>query len=153
MATVANSNQVLVVYSTKYGSTREVAEAVAGELRTASIPVYVQPAREVRTLEGYRAVVLGTALRIGHWYKDTDWQACRVNLDKEVAKTPWLKPVAVELFGGKYDPTKLRGLDKLLAWMPGTPLKGMPATDVRDFTAIKAWAGNLATLLQASAPQ
>ncbi len=183
MAKTGSTNQILVAYSTKYGSTREVAEAIAGALRAASLPVYVQPAREVRSLEGYRAVVIGTALRIGHWYKDTDaflaqhraalgtlpvavfalgptqgspddadWKACRANVDQELAaKAPWLKPVAVEMFGGKYDPATLRGLDKLLALMPGTPLKGMPATDVRDFAAIRAWAADLAATLRAAA--
>ena len=179
MAKAGNTSQILVAYSTKYGSTREVAEAIAESLRAASIPVYVQPAREVRTLEGYRAVVVGTALRIGHWYKDTDafltehraalgalpvavfalgptqgspedadWKACRANVDQELAtKAAWLKPVAVEMFGGKYDPAKLRGLDKLIAWLPASPLKGMPATDVRDFAAIRGWAESLAVKL------
>lgn len=162
-----------------------VAEAITGSLRAAALPVYVQPAREVRSLEGYRAVVLGTALRIGHWYKDTDaflalhrealgglpvavfalgptqgsptdadWQASQVSFDQELAaKAPWLKPVAAALFGGKYDPAKLRFLDKLIAWLPMSPLKGMPATDVRDFAAIRVWAGDVAAKLQASVAQ
>ena len=29
-------------------------------------------------------------------------------MDKELAKYPWLKPVSTELFGGEYDPDKLR---------------------------------------------
>lgn len=179
MAKVGNTGQILVAYSTKYGSTREVAEAIAGTFRAAALPVYVQPAREVRTLEGYRAVVLGTALRIGHWYKDTDgflaqhraalgtlpvavfalgptqgspedadWKACRASFDQELAtKAPWLEPVAAEMFGGRFDPAALRGLDRLLTLMPASPLKGMPATDARDFAAIQAWAESVATKL------
>ncbi len=182
MAKAGNTSQILVVYATKYGSTREVAETIASTLRGASLPVYVQPAREVKSLEGYRAVVIGTALRIGHWYKDTDaflaqhrealgrlpvavfalgptqgspadddWKACQANFDQELAaKAPWLKPVSSRMFGGKYDPAALRGLDKLLTLMPGTPLKGMPATDARDFDAIRAWATELAATLQAT---
>ena len=56
---------VLVAYATRYGSTQEVAEAVATMLRVRGLEVDIQPMREVRTLEGYRAVVLGTPLYMG----------------------------------------------------------------------------------------
>jgi len=178
------SAQILAAYSTNYGSTREVAEAVAASLRERGLAVDVQAARDVRALDGYNAVVLGTALRIGHWYKDTDaflarhrealgalavavfalgplsgpadeagWKACRATLDREVAKTPWLKPVAVELFGGKYDPAGLNFLDKLLTRPPASPLHGLAASDVRDFPAIRAWASDLAARIEPSARQ
>jgi menaquinone-dependent protoporphyrinogen oxidase len=45
------------------------------------------------------------------------------------------------MFGGKYDPAKL-----------GFPLNKMagkePASDIRDWTAIRAWARNLVTKLE-----
>jgi menaquinone-dependent protoporphyrinogen oxidase len=134
--------------------------------------------RNVRTLEGYRAVVLGAALYIGRWHKDVqrflslhqqaltqrpvaiftlgptqpdedekEWEEVHAQLDRELAKYPWLTPVALELFGGKYDPAKLRFLDKLLASLPASPLHQMPASDVRDWTAIRAWARELAAKL------
>lgn len=56
------SASILVTYATRYGSTQEVAEAVAETLREAGLEVDVQPARKVRTLEGRRAVVLGAPL-------------------------------------------------------------------------------------------
>ena len=31
----------------------------------------------------------------------------RAQLDKELLKFPWLAPVAIEIFGGKFDPAKL----------------------------------------------
>jgi menaquinone-dependent protoporphyrinogen oxidase len=170
---------VLVAYVTRYGSTKETAEEVATELRKQGLAVEVRPAREVQSLEGYRAVVIGTALYIGHWLKDTDrflaehrealasrpvaifalgptwgkpedadWQECRTVLEKEPAKAPWLRPVAVELFGGKYDPARLRFLDKLISLLPGSPLYKKPASDVRNWTAIRAWADDLAAKLQ-----
>ena len=52
------SDSILVVYATRYGSTQEVAEAVAGTLRERGLEVDLQPMRNVRSLEGYRAVVL-----------------------------------------------------------------------------------------------
>src|SRR3712207_8851025 len=64
------SAPVLVVYATRYGSTQEVAEAVATMLRVRGLEVDIQPMQEVRTLEGYRAVVMGAPLYIGRWHKD-----------------------------------------------------------------------------------
>jgi len=60
-------------------------------------------------------------------------------LDKELAKYRWLKPVAVEVFAGKYDPTK-----------PGMGFfeRLLPARDYRDWKAIRAWANALSAQLQ-----
>ncbi|MHB1296781.1 MAG: flavodoxin domain-containing protein [Anaerolineae bacterium] len=177
------ASTVLVAYATRYGSTREVAEAVADTLRGQGLGVDVQPAHQVRSVESYGAVVLGAPLYIGNLLKDAQrflerhqqalaqrpvavfamgptgnvptpaaWQEVRVSLDRALAKHPWLKPVALELFGGKYDPATLRFPDSLLAKMPATPLKGMPASDLRDWARIRAWAGELAAVLQAAVP-
>ena len=171
------SASVLVGYATRYGSTQEVAEAVAATLRERGLEVDIQSMRKVRTLAGYSAVVMGAPLYIGRWHKDAqrflslhqealtqrpvaiftlgptqpdekEWEGVHAQLDQELAKYPWLTPVALELFGGKYDPAKLRFLDKLLASLPASPLHQVPASDLRDWTAIRAWASNLAVKLQ-----
>jgi len=169
---------VLVAYATRYGSTQEVAEAVAAMLREHGLAVDIQPIRNVHTLEGYGAVVLGAPLYIGHWHKDAlqflsqhrealtklplaifalgpattgneqEWQGSRESLDQELAKFPWLIPAAVEMFGGKYDPSKLSFSHKLLTALPASPLHGLPVSDLRDWTAIRAWASDLAVRLQ-----
>jgi menaquinone-dependent protoporphyrinogen oxidase len=162
------SASVLVGYATRYGSTQEVAEVVTATLRDSGLGVDIQPMRQVRTLAGYGAVVLGAPLFMFHWHKDAlgflsrhrqalaerpvaifalgpthdpsdeqEWQASRTQLDKELAKFPWLTPVALEMFGGKYDPAYLRFPVNLLAGKE-------PASDIRDWTAIRAWASNLA---------
>jgi menaquinone-dependent protoporphyrinogen oxidase len=166
------SASVLVAYATRYGSTQEVAEAVASTLRERGLAVDIEPMRDVRTLEGYRAVVLGAPLYMFHWHKDamhflvryrealTQWpvaifalgpfhtdekefQEVREQLEKELAKFPWLTPEAIEIFGGKFDPQKLTFPHNLVP-----ALKNMPASDIRDWTAIRAWASNLATQFQ-----
>lgn len=166
------SSSILVGYATRYGSTQEVAEAIAATLRESGLEVDLQPMRAVRTLEGYTAVVLGAPLYMFHWHKDAksflsrhrkalmerpvavfalgpfedtpkQWQDVRANLDKELAEFPWFAPVAVEIFGGKFDPAKL---DFPYSLVPG--LKKLPAADIRDWTAIRAWANNLAAKLQ-----
>jgi menaquinone-dependent protoporphyrinogen oxidase len=170
------ANSVLVVYATRYGSTQEVAEQVATTLRESGLAADVQPARQVRALEGYRAVVVGAPLYIGRLLKDArrflaqhrealadrpvavfalgptraaeeDWEAVRSQMEQELDKYPWLEPVAVQLFGGKYDPAKLRFPDSLLATFPASPLHQMPASDLRDWEAIRAWASGLAAKL------
>ena len=176
------SDSILVTYATRYGSTQEVAEAIAATLRESGLEVDIQPMRKVQTLEGFRAIVMGAPLFIGRWHKDTekflslhqealtqrpvaiftlgpaqskekDWGPVHTQLDRELAKYPWLTPVALELFGGKYDPAKLNFFDKLLASFPASPLYQMPASDLRDWTAIRTWANNLISVLQPASTQ
>jgi menaquinone-dependent protoporphyrinogen oxidase len=171
------STLVLVGYATRHGSTQEVAEAIAATLRECGLVVDVQPVREVRTLEGYSAVALGAPLYMFRWHKDArrflsrhrkalaerpvavfalgpvhdphdeqEWQDSWAQLSKELARFPWLIPVALEMFGGKYDPAKLRFPINLLAG-------NEPASDLRDWAAIRAWASNLAAKLEPPLPQ
>jgi menaquinone-dependent protoporphyrinogen oxidase len=176
------SASVLVAYATRYGSTQEVAEAIAATLREAGLEVEIQPMQEVQTLAGYDAVVLGAPLYIGRWPKDAhrflsrnrqaltelpvaifalgplhdeekEMQETRAQLDQELAKVPWLTPVAIEMFVGKYDPAKLRFPDSLLISFPASPLKQMPASDLRDWKAIRDWAGKLVPQLQPALSQ
>jgi len=166
------SSSILVGYATKYGSTQEVAEAIAATLREGGLDVDLQPMRAVRALEGYGGVVLGAPLYMFRWHKDAtsflsrhrqalmerpvavfalgpfedapkDWQEVRAELDKELAKFSWFAPVAVEVFGGKFDPAKLTFPYNLV---PG--LKKMPVSDIRDWTAIRAWASSLPAKLR-----
>jgi menaquinone-dependent protoporphyrinogen oxidase len=165
------SASILVAYATKYGSTQEVAEAVAAALREGGQAVDCQSAKNVRSLDGYGAVVLGAPLYMFRWHNDAksflsrhrraltarpvavfamgplkdeakDWQDVRAQLDKELLKFPWLAPVAAEVFGGKHDPAKLTFPHNLIP-----ALKQMPATDIRDWTAIRAWASGLTAKL------
>lgn len=166
------STLVLVGYATRYGSTQEVAEAVAATLRECGLDADLRPIRDVRTLAKYGAVVLGAPLFMFRWHKDAlrflsrhrqalterpvavfalgpvhephdeqEWQDSAAQLDKELAKAPWLTPAALEIFGGKYDPAKLRFPISLFAG-------NEPATDLRDWTAIRTWARDLAAKLQ-----
>ena len=176
------SDSILVAYASRYGSTQEVAGAVAATLRERGLEVDLQPMRKVRTLEGYYTVVLGAPIYIGSLHKDAqrflaqhrealseqpvaifalgpthddeaEMQGSRAQLDKELAKFPWLAPITVEMFVGKYDPAKLKLPDRLIASLPASPQHGMPASDLRDWTAIRNWANNLAALFQPAQPQ
>ena len=170
------STSVLVGYATRHGSTQEVAEAVAETLRDSGLAVDVQPVGEVRSLDGYSAVVLGAPLYMYRWHKDArrflsrqrkalaeravavfalgpvhdphdeeEWQDSWSQLNKELAKYPWFRPVALEMFGGKFDPELLRFPINVMAGQE-------PATDIRDWAAIRDWASNLPALLEPALP-
>lgn len=64
------SARVLVAYATKMGSTREIAEAIAQVLRDGGHRALAQPARDVRSLDDWDAVILGSAVYAAHWQKD-----------------------------------------------------------------------------------
>lgn len=165
---------ILVAWATRYGSTEEVAHAIADDLLKQQFAVNAQPMSEVKDLERYAAVVLGFPLYMMRIHKDSrrflashqdqlskrpvalfalgpfhaeekEFVEARKQLDKELAKFPWLSPVAVQVIGGRFDPKKLRFP---FSFIP--VLRNMPASDARDWTAIHAWAGNLAPSLLAA---
>jgi menaquinone-dependent protoporphyrinogen oxidase len=170
------SASILVAYATRAGSTKEVAEAVASTLREAGLAVDIQPLADVDTLEGFQAVVMGAPLYMFRWHKDAlgflkrhqwalgsrptavfalgpfndvekEWTDVRAQLDKALAKFPWFAPVAVQVFGGKFDPTSLRPPYSLIPAM-----KRLPVSDLRDWEAIASWAKELAVRFMAGSP-
>ena len=163
-----NTKSILLAYASRFGSTQEVSETIATRLREAGVEVDLQPMQEVKSLERYDAVVLGAAIYNAKWnavahqfvsrHQDTLTQLpvaiftlgplspseaakrnSRRQLDSELAKYPWLKPVAVEIFAGKYNPSK-----------PGLNFfeRFLPARDYRNWDAIRAWANELSAQLQ-----
>ena len=163
-----NTKSILLAYASRFGSTQEVAETIASILSKAELEVDLQPMQEVKSLDRYNAVVLGAAIYNAKWnvdahqfvskHQDTLTQLpvaiftlgplsaseaaernSRRQLDNELAKYPWFKPVAVEIFAGKYDPSK-----------PGMGLfdRLLPARDLRNWDAIRAWANALSAQLQ-----
>jgi menaquinone-dependent protoporphyrinogen oxidase len=64
------SARVLVAYATKLGSTGEIAETIAQVLSDAGHRALAVPARDVRSLDDWDAVILGSALYAAYWQKD-----------------------------------------------------------------------------------
>jgi len=164
--------QVLVAYATRYGSTKEVAEAVATALQARGVTAEVTPAAKVGPVDGYGAVVLGTPLYFGALHKDArallersrealagtplalfalgpikaddGVEGSRRQLDVALAKLPWFSPVATAVFVGAYDPARLGFKDKMVTALPASPLHGEVAHDERDWEEIRAWAQGVA---------
>ena len=162
-----NTRSILLAYATRYGSTQEVAETITAALREVGLEVDIQPMRDVKMLDNYDAVVLGAAIYNTRWHPDAHhflsqhqetlrqrpvaifalgplstggaaMQRSRRQLDRELEKYPWLKPVALEMFVGKLDPAKLGFFERL----------GSTGSDHRDWEAIRACANELPTQLQ-----
>lgn len=153
---------ILVAYGTKHGSTREVAEAVAGTLAERGFELEVRPAAQVGDLAPYDGVVVGGAIYTGRWHPDAlgfleshrdalaklpvavfgmgprtlephDMDATRAQLLKALAKVPEINPFSVAVFGGVFNPRNHR-----------FPFNHLPATDARSWTAIRGWAAEIA---------
>ena len=163
---------ILIAYATRYGSTEEVAAAIARILRAQGFETTVRPARDVKTLETYQAIVLGAPLYFGSIHRDAlkflerhgaspkrpplavfilgpsqddehALEEARSSVRTTMDAALGLPPVDIAVFGGKYDPAKLRFPDTLIARLPASPLRGARASDARDWTRIEAWANAL----------
>ena len=164
--------KVLIAYASRYGSTRDIAEAVSRVLGERGVAAPVRPADGVPTLEPYRAVVLGSAVYEGEWLEDgVDFlRRFRVPLSERPvwlfssgttdtgAPTETMKgwtfpgllasierdiaPQGKALFGGRLDSSRLSFGD----WLRNPSLRGVSG-DFRDWGAIEAWAGDVATAL------
>jgi menaquinone-dependent protoporphyrinogen oxidase len=171
------SEKILVTFATKYGATQGVAEAIANELRAKGHFVDVVPAREVKSLAGYMAVVLGSPLYIGsilgdaskflNRYKEAlthiptaffvlgplygfpkEMTDVQVQLDGVLNKLSWFKPAEVKIFTGAMDLEKFRFPDSLLKMMPANKDNSLFKTyDGRDWEAIRAWSDSLEGIL------
>ena len=122
----------------------------------------MRKASQVEDLAFYDGVVLGGSLYFGRWHTDAvsflkrfqeqlagrpfavfalgpktasphDLAESRAQLDRALKD---VDPASVAVFGGAIDPAKLR-----------FPFNRMPASDARDWTAIAAWADEVASLV------
>lgn len=161
---------VLVAYATACGSTREVAGAVGGALRTAGLEVDVWPVQEVVGMEGYDAVVLGSAVYVGHWL-DAARRFARHQESALTRRPLWLfssgpvgdpavpadeaaeVPELVERLGAQAHRTfagRLRLADLALVERAAVRCVHANEGDFRDWPAIRAWARDIAETLSGS---
>jgi menaquinone-dependent protoporphyrinogen oxidase len=162
--------KVLVAVASKHGSTREIAEAVAEELKVQQVSTDLKDAGEVHEISGYDAVILGSAIYAGNWLPEAKQFAAR--FQPELAqKAIWLfssgplgstnpqpqddpatlaapmgavKSQDHHVFVGRLDTAKLGFGERLVA-----KAVHAPAGDFRDWEAIRGWARGIAARLLA----
>ena len=163
-------NKILVTYATRAGSTVDVAKTIGETLNATGASVDVRPVKGVTTLQGYDAVVVGSAVRMGHWLPEavdfvTKNQAqlgrlptafftvhllnCDDDAKSRAAREAYTAPVRQILqpkneifFAGKMDFSKLSFFDGAIAKMVGGSER-----DLRNWDAIRGWAQGLPALL------
>jgi menaquinone-dependent protoporphyrinogen oxidase len=164
--------RVLVAHAGKHGSTAEIAEAICAELRTRGLDADVRPAGEVHDLDGYDAVVLGSAVYMKRWRHEARRLLHRER--RRLAALPfWIyssgpvgehpdlasaEPARIVreadrlgarghvVFGGRVPPDPGNFVE--LAMLRDTP---PAAADLRDWDAVRAWAAGIAAELRAAA--
>lgn len=161
---------VLVAYSSKRGSTAEIAETIAATLRREGLGVCLEPAEQVDSVERYDAVVLGSAVYMKRWRGDAK------HFLKRHRKVLRQKPFWVFSSGPVGDPAKddpewvepprlaekveeMGGRDHVVfgGCLPAEPhgmmeralVEGAPKEyrDRRDWEQIRAWAQEIAANL------
>jgi menaquinone-dependent protoporphyrinogen oxidase len=159
--------RVLVAYASKLGSNAEIAEAIATVLRDSGHHASAVPVREVKALDGWDAVILGSAIYAAHWQKDARRFAARFH-DTLQVRPLWLwgsGPLDTRLARaglpitahgaaitgdlGARDHRTFGG--RLAKDAPIDPqvLKTHPIGDFRDWEAIGAYARQIAAELDA----
>jgi len=161
---------VLVAYASKRGSTAEIAETVAATLRREGLKVCLEPVEQVKSLEPYDAVVLGSAVYMKRWRGDAKhflkkhrktlrqmpfWVFSSGPVGDPAADDPdWLEPPKVVekveemggrghvVFGGRV-PAEPKGMMER-AMAEGTPKE---YRDRRNWGQIRAWAKQVASEL------
>jgi menaquinone-dependent protoporphyrinogen oxidase len=159
--------RVLVTAASKYGATGEIASALADVLSERGLDVDVVPTEEVVSVDGYDAVVAGSAVYAGHWLKPA-----RGFIEEHAAalasRPVWLfssgpigdppKPTEdpvdasslIErtaardhhVFAGKLDRSRLSFGERAI-----TMALRAPDGDFRDWDEVRSWASDIADAL------
>lgn len=169
-------NKVLVVNSTKYGGTAEIADKIGQVLGKAGLSTDVLPVDLVNDLSSYRAVVLGSAVYMGRWRKEAavflkdNEKVLAEQLTWLFSSGPTGEGSPVELMKGWYFPSALKSIAdrikprgtalfhgvlnmKKLNLVEKWLIKNVksPVGDFRDWDAIASWTTTIAKEIKETA--
>ena len=160
---------VLVAYATKHGSTEQIAETIGRELRLRGLEADVLSVGEVEDVGRYHAVVLGSAVYVGHWLSNAR-AFVKQHADELADRPTWLfssgpvghplrpadedavqieevleaiEPREHRVFPGKLDKSRLDCCE----WMLVFALR-VKEGDYRNEGEVSAWAREIAASLQ-----
>lgn len=170
--------KMVVVHASKYGSTREIAEFLAGKLRLHGLEAEARGVEAVPDLADYDAVVVGSAVYMGHWMTEAV-DFVRRNRTGLASRPVWLfssgplqlAPGKPSLDDPKLVPTEVPellqavhprehriffgALDPAKLAFKHRALRKLPAArailpegDFRNWDDIEAWADDIARALQ-----
>jgi menaquinone-dependent protoporphyrinogen oxidase len=163
------SKNVMVAYESKYGATKEIAERIAGDIKSSELKVTLKEASNVKDLGEVSAVVLGSAVYYGRWRKGA--VKFLKKFEQQLSNLPvwffssgpigdgdpvelldgWkfpplqqeiadrIEPRGVVVFHGKLDEVKLNIIEKKIMETMETP-----AGDFRNWEMISQWANSVA---------
>jgi len=157
------NDRILITYATRAGSTIEVAAAIGEVIAARGFEVDVKPVKEKPSPDGYQAVLVGSAIRMGNWLPEAIefieknqemldqmpvalFTVHMLNLgDDEASRTsrlaylkevrPLLDSAEEVFFAGKFDLSRLSFLDRMIS----KAVKAMDE-DCRDWDRIRGWA-------------
>ncbi|KQC03294.1 MAG: hypothetical protein APR53_01355 [Methanoculleus sp. SDB] len=164
--------KVLIAYASRYGSTREIAEAIAEVLQEQGIESDLKSVMEIKNITGYDGIVIGSPIYMGKWLVEAvDFvklfqEALRKmpvaifavgfsmreptedNRQKALAAIhairPYVHPLDVGIFAGKMVFEELSEADRQIISLSGAS----ESADFRDWDEIAAWAGELKAILE-----
>jgi menaquinone-dependent protoporphyrinogen oxidase len=158
--------RVLIVYASRFGATKGIAERIGDVLRADGLDATIQAAGSTSAGDGYDAYVIGSAVNAGHWLKEASGFVRRHR--STLASHPvWLfssgpigdlgvgseqpDPVEVKdfqrqirprdhrVFAGAFDRETVDPKD--LGFLERTVvMRFLPEGDWRDWEAIESWA-------------
>ena len=155
--------KVLITASSRHGATAEIAEAIAKEIRRGGFEVELKPPGDVETLEGYDAVIIGSAVYMTQWTESA--RALISRFSKELRELPvWafscglagvpsgdvqdprrvgpallqLNAIDHQTFKGRLEFTNLNLRERSIARMGSAP-----EGDYREWDKIRAWANQI----------
>jgi menaquinone-dependent protoporphyrinogen oxidase len=158
---------ILVTVASKHGATEEIGESIAAFLRAFGLTVETEAPEKVTSLDGFDAVVLGSAVYAGRWMDSATHFAQQFSTGL-ASRDIWLfssgpigdppmpteEPAAAPALArrlGAHEHRSFAGrLDRdRLGFMERTITRALkaPEGDFRDWEAIRAWAGEIATAL------
>jgi menaquinone-dependent protoporphyrinogen oxidase len=171
--------KAIVVYASKYGSTKGIAEFIAEKLRQRGTQAEAQQVDVVHSPADYDAFVIGSAVYMMHWLKEATefvmrnrtvlanrpvWLFSSGPLGSDISvNDPKLEPKEIaefreainprdhRVFFGTLDSSKLGFAHRTTRKLPAARAM-LPEGDFRDWKEIEAWASSIAQALEALHP-
>lgn len=162
---------ILVATASKHGATAEIGEAIADKLREHDLKVEAHEPGDVTSLDGYGAVILGSAIYAGRWmdsarrFSEHHHAALRrlpvflfssgpIGNPPQPEEEPadgrrLLKDLGARehrVFAGRVNNADLGWVERTI-----TKMVNAPDGDFRDFAAVRVWAAEIANRLASAA--